>query len=145
MCRPCWLGPAQGLVGLSKVLAQHPLMGRSWRRMRLRWWVQGVPVCLHPSGCQFPSKFLEGLPGGVDCLIIRFALTCWKYRMREARNDHLDGCVLHLDALGGPECLCALLRWKCGWTGVPKRRKCCLRAIALSSTVLVIINELHFD
>jgi hypothetical protein len=65
--------------------------------------------------------------------------------MREACNEVFDGCVLHLDVLGGLECLYALLRWKRVWTGVPKRRKCCLRAIALGSNVLVMTNELHLD
>jgi hypothetical protein len=65
--------------------------------------------------------------------------------MRKARNDVFDGGVLHVYVLVGPECLCALLRWKRVWTGVPKRRMCCLRAIALGSTVLVMTNELHLD
>jgi hypothetical protein len=81
----------------------------------------------------------------MDCLIIRFALNCWKYRVREARNDVLNSCVLHLDVLGGPECLCALLSWKRVWTGVPKGCKCLLRAIALGINVLVMTNELHLD
>jgi hypothetical protein len=97
-------------------------------------------VCVnHPRVC------LERLPGGVDCLVIWFTLNCWEYRMRETRHDVFDGCVLHLDVLGGPECLCALLRWKRFWTGVPKRCECCLRAITLGSTVLVITNELQLD
>jgi hypothetical protein len=37
------------------------------------------------------------LSGGVDGLIIRLALYCWKDWMREARHDVLDGGVLHLD------------------------------------------------
>jgi hypothetical protein len=63
--------------------------------------------------------------------------------VREACNDALDGGVLHLDVLGGPECLCALLIHNRFWTGVPKRRKCCLRAMALGINVLVMTNELH--
>jgi hypothetical protein len=63
-------------------------------------------------GVNCPRVCLKGLPGGVDCLIIRFALNCWKYRVREDRNDVFDGGVLHVDVLGGPECLCALLREK---------------------------------
>jgi hypothetical protein len=55
---------------------------------------------------------LEKLSGGVDGLIIRLALYCWKDWMREARHDVLDGGVLHLDVLGGPECLFALLEKK---------------------------------
>jgi hypothetical protein len=94
-------------------------------------------------GVNCPRVCLEELPGGVDCLIIRFALNCWKYRVREARNDVLDGGVLHVDLLGGPGCLCALLIWKRVWTGVPKRRMYCLRAIALGSTVLVMTNVVH--
>jgi hypothetical protein len=65
--------------------------------------------------------------------------------MREACYGVLDGCVLNLDVLGVPECLCALLIWKRFWTGVPKGRECCLRDIALGSTVLVMTNELHLD
>jgi hypothetical protein len=40
---------------------------------------------------------LEKLSGGVDGLIIRLALYCWKYGMGEARHDVLDGGLLHLD------------------------------------------------
>jgi hypothetical protein len=94
-------------------------------------------------GINRPRVCLKRLPGGVNCLVIRFALKCWKYRVRDARYDVFNGGILHFDVLGGPECLCALLRWKRVWTGVPKRRKCCLRAIALGSTVLVMTNELH--
>jgi hypothetical protein len=65
--------------------------------------------------------------------------------MKEALNEVFDGGVLHVDVLGGLECLCAFLIWKRVWTGVPKRRMCCLRAIALGSTVLVMTNELHLD
>jgi hypothetical protein len=61
----------------------------------------------------------------------------------EVLNGVLDSSVLHLAVLGGPECLCALLSLKCVWTGVPKRRKCLLRAIALGVNVLVMTNELH--
>jgi hypothetical protein len=83
---------------------------------------------------------LKRLPSGMDCLVIRFALNCWNYRVREARYDVFNGGILHLDVLGGPECLCALLRGKRFWTRVPKKRECCLRAIALGSTVLVMTN-----
>jgi hypothetical protein len=86
---------------------------------------------------------LKKLSGGVDCLVIRLTLNCWEYRVRKACHDVLDGGVLHLDVLGGPECLSALLIQKRFWTGVPKKRKCCLRAIALGITVLVMTNELH--
>jgi hypothetical protein len=49
---------------------------------------------------------LEKLSGGVDGLIIRFALYCWKDGMGEARHDVLDGGVLHLDVgrTGVPMC-----------------------------------------
>jgi hypothetical protein len=40
---------------------------------------------------------LEKLYGGVDGLIIRLDLYCWKDGMREARHDVLDGGVPHLD------------------------------------------------
>jgi hypothetical protein len=96
-------------------------------------------------GVNCPGVCLKGLPDGVDCLIVRFALNCWKYRVREASNDVFESCVLHIAVLGGPECLCALLSWKRVWTGVPKRRKCLLRAVALGINVLVMTNELHGD
>jgi hypothetical protein len=96
-------------------------------------------------GVNCPRVCLKGLPDGVDCLIIRFALNCLKYRVREARNDVFDSCILNLDVLGGLECICALLSWKRVWTGVPKRRKCLSRAIALGINVLVMTNELHLD
>jgi hypothetical protein len=56
-----------------------------------------------------PGVCLKKLSGGVDCLAVRFTLNCWKYWVREACHDVLDGGVLHLDVLGGPECLFALL------------------------------------
>jgi hypothetical protein len=96
-------------------------------------------------GVNCPQVLLKGLPDGVDCLIIRFALNCWKYRVRESRNDVFDSCILHVYVLGGPECICVLLSWKRVWTGVPTRRKCLLRSIALAINVLVITNELHLD
>jgi hypothetical protein len=68
-----------------------------------------------------PPLCLEKLSGGVDCLVIRLALNCWKYRARKACHDVLDIGVLHLDVLGGPECLFALLMRKRFWTGVPKK------------------------
>jgi hypothetical protein len=43
---------------------------------------------------------LEKLSGGVDGLIIRCALYCWKDGMGEACHDVLDGGVLHLDVGG---------------------------------------------
>jgi hypothetical protein len=94
-------------------------------------------------GINRPQICLKRLPGGVNCLVIRFALNCWKYRVREALYDVFEGGILHVDVLGGPECICALLRGKRFWTGVLKRRECCLRAIALGSTVLLMTNELH--
>jgi hypothetical protein len=62
-------------------------------------------------GINCPRVCLKELSGCVDCFVIRLALNCWKYTVREACNDVLDGGVLHLDVLGGPECLCALLSW----------------------------------
>jgi hypothetical protein len=94
-------------------------------------------------GVDCPRVCLKEISGGVDCLIIWLTLNCWKYRVREACNDVLEGGELNLDVLGGPECLCALLIQKCFWTGVPKKRKCCLRAIALGINVLVMTNELY--
>jgi hypothetical protein len=53
--------------------------------------------------------------------------------------------VLHLDVLGGPECLCVLLRVKRFWTGGQRKRECCLRYIASGGTVCVMTYELHLD
>jgi hypothetical protein len=66
--------------------------------------------------------FLEKLSGGVNGLIIRLALYCWKDLMREARHDVLNGGVLHLDVLGGPECLFALLEKTRVWSGGQRKR-----------------------
>jgi hypothetical protein len=96
-------------------------------------------------GVNCPRACLKGFPDGVDCLIIRLALNCWQYKVWETRNDVFDSRVLHLAVLGGPECLCALLSWKRAWTGVPKKRKCLLRAIALGINILVVTNALHLD
>jgi hypothetical protein len=52
---------------------------------------------------------LKKLSGCVDCLVIRLALECWLYWVREACHDVLDGGVLHLDVLGGQECIFVLL------------------------------------
>jgi hypothetical protein len=72
-------------------------------------------------GVDCPLVCLKTLSGGVDCLEIWLALNCWKYRVRKACHDVLDGGVLHLDVLGGPEFLFALLMQKRFWTGVPKK------------------------
>jgi hypothetical protein len=40
----------------------------------------------------------------------------------EARHDVLDGGVLHIDVLGGSECLFALLMKKLFWTGDQRKR-----------------------
>jgi hypothetical protein len=64
----------------------------------------------------------EELSGGVDGLVIRLALYCWKDWVREALHDVLYGGVLHLDGLGGPECLCALLVKKHFWSGGQRKR-----------------------
>jgi hypothetical protein len=68
-----------------------------------------------------PRVCLKKLSGGVDCLVIRLALNCWEYWVREACHGVLEGGVLHLDVLGGPECLFALLMRKRCWTWVPKK------------------------
>jgi hypothetical protein len=78
-------------------------------------------MCLHPSGCRLPASLLEETFWFVDCLVIRLALNFWTYRVRKACHDFLDGGVLHLDVLEGPECLFALLMRKRFWTGVPKK------------------------
>jgi hypothetical protein len=59
-----------------------------------------------------PRVCLKKLPGGVDRLVIRLALNCWDYWVREACHEVLEGGVLHLDVLGGPECLFAFLMQK---------------------------------
>jgi hypothetical protein len=63
-------------------------------------------------GINRPRVGLKRLPSGVNCLVIRFALNCWKYSVREARYDVFNSGILNLDVLGGPECLCSLLRGK---------------------------------
>jgi hypothetical protein len=63
--------------------------------------------------------------------------------MKEACHGVLDGGVLHLDVLGGPECLFALLEKKRFWSGGQRKQMSCSRAIALCSPVLVMSNELH--
>jgi hypothetical protein len=52
---------------------------------------------------------LEKISGGMDGLLIRLTLNCWEDWVRKACHNVLDGGVLHLDVLGGPECLFALL------------------------------------
>jgi hypothetical protein len=51
---------------------------------------------------------LEKLSGGVDGLIVRLTLYCWKDRIREARQDVLDCGVLYVyvGSTGVP-CCCA--------------------------------------
>jgi hypothetical protein len=44
----------------------------------------------------------------------------WTDKVRKSCHDVLDGGVPHIDLLGGPECLFALLMQKRFWTGVPK-------------------------
>jgi hypothetical protein len=68
-----------------------------------------------------PRVPLKKLPCGTDCLVIRLALNCWEYWVREACDGFLDGGLLHIDVLGGPECLFALLMRKRFWSGVPKK------------------------
>jgi hypothetical protein len=71
--------------------------------------VDGSRVCLEKRSC------------GLDGLVIQLALYCLKNWMRETSHDVLDGGVLHLDVLGGPECLFALLEKKRVWSGVSKK------------------------
>jgi hypothetical protein len=87
----------------------------------IRWWGDHCIGCIRNDesqvsqsastqvGINHPRVCLKKLPGGVNCLVIQFALNCWKYRVRESRYDILDDGLLHLDVLGGPECLYALL------------------------------------
>jgi hypothetical protein len=86
-------------------------------------------------GVNCPRVCLKGCIDGVDCLIVLFALNCWKYRVWDTRNDVFDSRLLHLVVFGGTECLCALLSWKRVRTGVPKRRKCLLMDIALGINI----------
>jgi hypothetical protein len=72
--------------------------------------VDGSRVCLEKLSC------------GVDGVIVWLALYCWKDWMREARYDVLDGGVLHLDVLGGQECLFAVLEKKRFWSGGQRKR-----------------------
>jgi hypothetical protein len=72
-------------------------------------------------GVYCPRVCLKKLYGGVDCLVVRLTLNFWEYWVREACYDVLNGGLLHLDVLGGPECLFALLMRKRFWTGVPKK------------------------
>jgi hypothetical protein len=81
--------------------------------------------------------FLEKLSGCVDCLVIRPALYCWKDMMREARQDILDGGVLHRDVLGGPECIVAVLEKRRFSVLGPKKDVCI--------SVLVITSEIHLS
>jgi hypothetical protein len=74
---------------------------------------------------------LKKLSGGVDCSVIRLALNCWEYWVRKAFHDLLDGGVIHLDMLGGPEGLFALLMRKRFWTGVPKKTLVLLEGYSL--------------
>jgi hypothetical protein len=60
-----------------------------------------------------PRVCLKELSGGVYGLVIRLALNCWEYWARVARLGVLNGGVLHLDVLGGPDYLFALLMKKC--------------------------------
>jgi hypothetical protein len=73
-------------------------------------------------GVDGPRVCLEKLSGGVDGLIVRLALYCWKDWMREARHDILDSGVFHLDVLGEPECLLASLEKKRFWYGGQRKR-----------------------
>jgi hypothetical protein len=68
-----------------------------------------------------PRVRLKKLTGGVDCLIVRLTLNCWEYCASKSCHNILDGGVLHLYVLGGPECLSVLLMRKRFWTGVPKK------------------------
>jgi hypothetical protein len=77
-------------------------------------------MCRRPSVCRLPASLLEETSWWRG-LVIGLALNCWEYWVREACHDVLDGGVLHLDVLGGPECLFALLLRKRFWTGVPKK------------------------
>jgi hypothetical protein len=68
------------------------------------------------------ANLLGETSGCVDGLIVRLALYCWKDWMREALHDVLDGLELHLDVLGGPECLFALLMKTYFWYGGQRKR-----------------------
>jgi hypothetical protein len=64
---------------------------------------------------------LKKLPGGVNCLVVWLTLNFREYWVREAGHNVLDSGILHLDVLGGHECLSVLLMRKRFLTGVPKK------------------------
>jgi hypothetical protein len=64
---------------------------------------------------------LKKLPGRVNGMVVWLALNCWEDWLREAGHDFLDSGILHVEFLGGPECLSVLLMRKRFWTGVPKK------------------------
>jgi hypothetical protein len=76
-----------------------------------------------PPKCVFDRSRvrLKKLHGGVNCLVVWLALNCWEYWVREDGRDVLNSGILHVDLLGGPECLSMLLMQKRFWTGVPKK------------------------
>jgi hypothetical protein len=57
----------------------------------------------------------------VNGLVDWLVLNCREDWVREADHDVLDSGVLHVELLGGPECLYLLLMRKRFWTGVPKK------------------------
>jgi hypothetical protein len=83
------------------------------------------PKCpkVPPPKCVFDRSRvrLKKLPSDVDYLGVWPALNCWEYWVREADSDVLDNGILHVDVLGGHECLSMLLMQKRFWNGVPKR------------------------
>jgi hypothetical protein len=64
---------------------------------------------------------LKKLPGRVNGLVVWLALNCREDWVRETGHDVLDSGILHIELLGGPECLSVLLMRKRFWTGVPKK------------------------
>jgi hypothetical protein len=69
----------------------------------------------------FPRVGLEKLPSDVDFFIVRLALNCWYYWVREAYHTVRDSGVIHPDVLGGLECIFVLLMRKRFWTRIPKK------------------------
>jgi hypothetical protein len=48
---------------------------------------------------------LKELPGHVNGLVVWITLNCRDDWVREAGHDALDSGILHVELLGGPECL----------------------------------------
>jgi hypothetical protein len=136
-------GPPGGLWAYPKCWTSIRCWGD--HGMHLRWWVPGIRGCLHPSGCQWPSSLLEGTSGWRGLFDNPVRPELLEVQGEGSSQWHLWRWRTSCWCVGRTGVLCALLRWKRVWTGVLKICMCCLRAIALGSTVLVMTNELHLN